>query len=685
MANATVEKLKALGIRHGEKIAVGVAGALCVGFLGVALTAQSPVDTTPDQIKTEASSVQSRINQPVPVEVVVEKLVEEGVKNVDLASQVKNQDNNKMRPEQFALGQGWTSQEPGAGLIREKPELLAVRNLEARVNRGGIVVYELDAQGNRIPEDLTKSGEPKTKGRRGRSSSSGMQTSGGYGSGMGGMPGTTTKGSAREEAERKRREDMESKNLQRSLAGGPAAKKEEEKKPELDPLGPPEKETVKGQRTVVLTAVLDHKAFRESYAKALKLDISQAHPKYLRVDVERQQLQANGAWTPWTLVDRTKNEFVLNNIPEKEPDLATPESILEPLVDNVPFYRAGYWQGIHRREFVPEEKQSIQRAPAGGAGMMSGGYGPGMGRSMGGESGMGSGEPGMMSGGYGPGMGRGGMMGMEGMEGSSGGYGGYGAGMGMSSGGGDVIDYPTSQTSELMVRTIDFTVEPNSIYRYRVRLVVQNPNWKKEMIAPDVDTKVKELVGPPSEQSQEITVPGDLTAYVVRKMPAQQGGPDPRGDKIEFRIAKWLSEDGQVVVKPISYSAGQILGERNESVSIPTDGEGVKLEKKDLTSHQLVVDTDGGTKAVVSLGIGGGDLEIPAQALILRPDGSIMLRNQARDAADQEARDVFNANKIALADSKKKREPGMYSSGGYDPGGEGGGGMMAPGMGGGRR
>lgn len=688
MANATVEQLKALGIRHGEKAAVGIAGTLCVVFLGMALTAKPPVDIRPEDITSAASAAEQNINKPVAPDVVEERILEEGIKDVDLTAEVKDQ--KQLRADQFTLAQGWTSQEPGAGLIRETPELLAPFNLLARANRGGLLVYELDENGNQIP-DIPKPDEPKPvrRSRRNRNQMGGMSAGGMSGGGMAGAPGGNTKGNARDEAAQKAREELKKKQLEASLSGSGSLKKADEKKAESLDEGYPSKEKTEGYRSVVVTALLNHKGIRESYAKALKMDISQAHPKYLRVALERKQMRVDGTWTDWAPVEHELNDLVLDNIPEREDELAANESILPALVSHLPFLKAGFWEGAHRREFVAEEKQTIQTKN-----QSAGGYGGmGMGGLEGGEgmSGMG-GMSGMMKPGGGMGMAPGGMPGEGGMSGMSGmGMMMGGRGMGMMGGGSasDPIDYPTSQSSELMVRTIDFTVEPDVTYQYRMRLVVQNPNWKKESVAVGVDTKNKEMIGPPSDPSPEVTVPADLTAYVMKKVDAVVGGPDPRGDKVEFRLAKWLPEDGQIVIKPLSYGPGQIIGEPRESVALPTDGEGIKSDRKDLTSHLLVIDTDGGRKSVANLGITGGDHEIPAQALIFRPDGSMVLRNQSRDLADTEMQDVYRAYRIAIdVDSKKKREPGAGGYAGMSGGGDmpGGGGMMgAPGFGGGRR
>ena len=87
-----------------------------------------------------------------------------------------------------------------------------------------------------------------------------------------------------------------------------------------------------------------------------------------------------------------------------------------------------------------------------------------------------------MMGGWG---GSGGMM--RGMMGMMGGKGGEGAGMmggfGMAGGGG-VGNFWKSEEKRVQIRALDFTPEPDTTYRYRVRIVVFNPNYHRDDISP---------------------------------------------------------------------------------------------------------------------------------------------------------------------------------------------------------
>ncbi len=128
--------------------------------------------------------------------------------------------------------------------------------------------------------------------------------------------------------------------------------------------------------------------------------------------------------------------------------------------------------------------------PGGEGGMAGSGMGPGgMGMGAGGmgPGGMGPGGMGMGAGGMGPGgmgMGAGGMGGEGyGSEGSGSGYGAGGYGMG----GGTAMGAPRRQPSSKykLIRFFDTTVKPGASYRYRVRLIMYDPNFPEyEMISP---------------------------------------------------------------------------------------------------------------------------------------------------------------------------------------------------------
>ena len=111
-----------------------------------------------------------------------------------------------------------------------------------------------------------------------------------------------------------------------------------------------------------------------------------------------------------------------------------------------------------------------------------------------------------------------------------------------------------------MIRALDFTVEPDTTYRYRVRIVVFNPNYKREDVTPNAkltNTK-EELHGPWSAETDMVTMPPDVMPYVMGTMP-----PGLNRLKISFEVIRFHPEDGVTI--PKRFEAGARRASRRAS------------------------------------------------------------------------------------------------------------------------
>ena len=151
-ANAIVEQLKELGLRHGEKAGVAIASMVFLVCVGMAAT-QKSIDTSPDQVKKAAELSQSNLTRTEKRETIIEKLAEKGIKDSDFAKVVDEQVKTALVADNYKAAREWVTPEPGAGLIRDTPTLIAVTELYAYPGRGGILVFDLDENGNRIPDN----------------------------------------------------------------------------------------------------------------------------------------------------------------------------------------------------------------------------------------------------------------------------------------------------------------------------------------------------------------------------------------------------------------------------------------------------------------------------------------------------------------------------------------------------
>ncbi|MGO9467776.1 MAG: RNA polymerase sigma factor [Isosphaeraceae bacterium] len=307
------------------------------------------------------------------------------------------QDHAPANPRANAFGSSGPSLEVGAsaqsprrsrtvGLLSFPPPY----DLKVAAGRGKALVYELDQNGNRIsaPPALEPRG-PQSRRRR-------------------------------------RRREIDPKGDRIGARPDP-----------LDSL--PAKEVARDIHWAVVTGIVDHRAIRASFStiqlafspEAGKKKSDPATPRppeeiYRRVDVERQVLEASGAWSDWQPVDFEPNLRVLDNVPEVEGEQTQPQFRCTPLVDPLPFLKEGKWSGVDVERFIlagPPEKE--HRVPLSDR---------------------------------------------------------------------ELASDEKTESPELMLRSLDFTVLPGRIYRYRVRLIFRMP-------------RVPEIPGPWSQPTEPVMIP----------------------------------------------------------------------------------------------------------------------------------------------------------------------------------
>jgi hypothetical protein len=665
--NAIVEQLKELGLRHGEKAGVAIASMVFLVCVGMAAT-QKSIETTPDQVKKAAQLSESNITRNEKRETIIERLSEKGIKESDFAKVADEQVKTAIVADNYKAAREWVTPEPGAGLIRDTPNLIAVTELYAYPGRGGILVFELDENDERIPDpNAGKEATAENRRRRRRRQPAGM-------GGMSGMGGAPRKKRGKSQAEIARLDEEERKRaerqLQAKLTGGNTAEEAKEKDDKDSASDQPMKEVTKGYRWVAITGVLDHAKMVANYREALK-NTAVAQPNYKRLDLQRQTLQPDGTWTKWESVSSDENLKVLDNLPEEDEEL-TPETVRpKSLVDPLPFLKAGLWEKVHIASLVPKERKEIPKneMPGGMMGRMGG-----MGAMRGGYGAMAGGGGGM--GGMRAGMGRsmGGMSAMAGMM--------MGGGGGMTGGNETLGDFWRSDAKNVMIRAFDFTAKEDTTYRYRVRIVVFNPNKGRDDIdvTKSVDNKADELRGPWSEATDEVTMPPDIMPYATATSPPSQTS----DMKVRFQVVRFHPADGVTVPRTFDAAPGEVIGEPRTSDIPASDGTGKKSKVIDFNSRQIVIDVVSNKKTGgyqhLPAGLVGPPVARPALALLLRPDGSVALHNEADDETNEVRRDIDANYHHELDQSTKKRQTsmGMGSMGGMmgrmQGGGMGGGG-----------
>ena len=676
--NPQVEKLQALAIRHGEKAVVSVAVVLFLLFVVKAVTREAPIAFGPDALQKKAESADSNLSKRQDSSQILETLVAQGLKpETDFDKTVATQQSHALNPGEYVAKQKWVTPEPGAGLIRDQPELIAPEDLYAYPNRGGYLLFATNEKGDRIPDtgkDATRrkrSGITPPRQRRGMMGMAMGGRSGGSSMMGGGGGGNSAK--AREAAEARRQE--EERRLKAAVAGdtkeaGTALKKEDTKDAAVPDAGVAYKEVVKGLRSVVITGTLDNKRLKANYLNALK-DPNLAYPNYKRLDVQRQTLGTDGTWSDFVDVDADVNLNVLDNLTETDDELVPDDARLESLVDPLPFPKAGYWTGVHVAGLVPKEKLEVKKANIPAAGGPGGGMMEMMAAQMaqqqqgqqrgGGGSQMNSQMMAQMQAAMSKGggiAGRGGpMMGMPGMAGAG------GAGGAGPAGPADETDFPKSELDQVMIRSIDFTVQPGETYRYQVRIVVVNPNKNHVDVNPGVDTEAEELLGPWSEPTDPVTVPADVATYALRKASATR-----RDDQVTFQVVRWNEKDGQTITRNDEAGPGELIGNYQSAMVPSSEGTGAKQQSIDFNSRRVVLDTMGGAMPAPKSFGASAPFDEPALTLVLRPDtGTVALRTQPSDVTDPVRSEMERNYTRAVKESTKPRRPrrmGMGMSGG---------------------
>ncbi|HUE74406.1 MAG TPA: hypothetical protein VMP01_26220 [Pirellulaceae bacterium] len=456
----------------------------------------------------------------------------------------------------------------------------------------------------------------------------------------------------------------------------------------------PSNAIAKTKYAVVLLAAVQHEKQWEEYERKLRdsLDFEQTRdqPKYITTFVQRVDVTddptidpaaiPDDAWKPISrhaLSDALKwagypSEAVgLNYLEPADP--STHIGLTQPIP---PFVQRDLWEAMTHpdiplasaarqmpSEFMPEEEMSAEEdeipgIPGVGApgrrGIGPGGMMPGAGGMMPGAGGMMPGMGGMMpgAGGMMPGAGgMGGMMpGMGGMMPGDDGMGGMGIGGHQASFG--------PQVKYKLIRVTDFSVEPGRKYRYRLKLVLDDPNNSQFFAAPRLaalDPEVQTRINADKAKDRYYLTGKDWSAPSdVVSLPAEHW----------FYAGKVDSDAGQVLVKDTRPVRREPTAKIVAIVHDPDKGADVPLEQVvrpgstiNLKAEVNVIHPIKGiihnfkdyalrTDAFVADILGGevipnihkersGDkMTVPGEILMIDSDGNLFVQDEAEDVDD---------------------------------------------------
>ncbi len=324
----------------------------------------------------------------------------------------------------------------------------------------------------------------------------------------------------------------------------------------------------------------------------------------------------------------------------------------------------------------------------GGGGYPGGSGAPGMGMGMGG-----SGAPGMGMGGSGaPGMGMGGEGGY-GMGMGMGGEGGYGMGGGY----GATMSTSAEPVQYKLIRFFDTEVKPGRVYRYRVRLFVEDPNNpnsdpkngivlakpRRRTLSMKVLNRLKKqdeggaktspyyVITDWSEASDSVSLPSTSRVFAGHVSPARFS--PGAGNKVRIRQSEvsgtivpvvWDAALAIDVSKEIKAFRGSVLDASGTFEILDPVTLVIKLLKGfDLRSYYTVVDLRGGE-----------DLPGDREHKVTSIGEFVIIDAQGNFTVHNELEDYDRYRRFTLADEVKAASSvgGGYGEGSGLPGGEGG-------------
>jgi len=223
-----------------------------------------------------------------------------------------------------------------------------------------------------------------------------------------------------------------------------------------------------------------------------------------------------------------------------------------------------------------------------------------------------------------------------------------------------VTDAGTEEVApaEKLFRFFDFTVQPGKRYRYRVRLILQNPNFGVEpkylddaadlacLIAESSTTPgevrldtCRQIATPWSVETDVISIPHDTQLLALSVAQPLKAGGAPSG---RMMVVKWVNREGIEAYKEFGVERGRVanIPEQVFPETAKKDGkDDDKTPTVKKTDELEQINVDYLTEAVV-LDIRGGEVlpgrgnqSTPGQILVMDADGNLTVQDELQDLA----------------------------------------------------
>jgi len=222
------------------------------------------------------------------------------------------------------------------------------------------------------------------------------------------------------------------------------------------------------------------------------------------------------------------------------------------------------------------------------------------------------------------------------------------------------------EVSTALVRYWDFTVEPGRKYKYRMRVKVFNPNYKRTDVAdPDSASRIV-LTGPWSPVSDEIFVDFDNHWYVAEQK--RIGG---RTNELLLEVHHWYRGMGEWLVGKMAQRVGQLVGLTEKTPPIKALKWNDVVHEYEVKDLKMESEVDTGN-LLVGLAYGSEEYElfgnrrnvaIPREAVALNPYGDLVRHEEQADKQDDVRKsvnenfdDIRKAVDVATGEDKKEEK-----------------------------
>ncbi|MFO0944842.1 MAG: hypothetical protein U1D30_02680 [Planctomycetota bacterium] len=189
-----------------------------------------------------------------------------------------------------------------------------------------------------------------------------------------------------------------------------------------------------------------------------------------------------------------------------------------------------------------------------------------------------------------------------------------------------------------MIRFWDFTVVPGKRYRYRVRVNVINPNFDRADVADRQFAMDKYLVGEWSEPSDEIYIEPNVLWFVGEKQ-------SNRPDRVTLEVQSWSREIGDWIINEFIQRPGDVIGVKASQPPVAVLRWNEKTQKFDASNetlpkafdtNQILLDVTGGTvRESVPGGSSPKQFKLPREVVSVNVYGDLIRRSEDIDKNDE--------------------------------------------------